>query len=312
MNNNIKFSVAFLFFTIQAMGQTRPKEYYDLVGKADSLYKAKNYQQSAFTYSAAFQANGGKGVIRDRYNASCAWALANYPDSAFQILYTITSKGNYSSYDHVVNDPDLISLHQDKHWLPLLDLIKQNKEKQEAKMNMVLVKQLDSVYNDDQKYRQIIDSVQTTYGNSSDEVSELWKTIQQKDSVNLSMVTTILDNYGWLGPDVIGERGNLTLFLVIQHADLKVQEKYLPLMREAVKAGKANAGQLALLEDRVALGEGKKQIYGSQIIRDSKTGKNVIAPIEEEGNVDKRRASVGLEPLQNYAKQFGIIYLPHQ
>ncbi len=51
-----------------------------------------------------------------------------------------------------------------------------------------------------------------------------------------------------------------------------------------------------------------KQIYGSQIHRDQKTGKYFVAPIEDEQNVNKRRAAVGLEPLEEYAKQWNIDY----
>ena len=64
-------------------------------------------------------------------------------------------------------------------------------------------------------------------------------------------------------------------------------------MREAVKNRKARPEQLALLEDRVALAQGKKQIYGSQIHQDPKSGKYFVAPIEDEPNVNKRRAAVG-------------------
>lgn len=128
-----------------------------------------------------------------------------------------------------------------------------------------------------------------------------------QDSVNLLKVTRILDKYGWLGPDVIGWQGGTALFLVIQHADLKVQEKYLPIMREAVKVGKMNSGSLALLEDRVALRQGKKQIYGSQIEKNAK-GDWVVSPIEDEINVNERRKSVGLEPLEDYVKKWNIDY----
>jgi outer membrane protein OmpA-like peptidoglycan-associated protein len=79
------------------------------------------------------------------------------------------------------------------------------------------------------------------------------------------------------------------------------------MMRDAVKNGKADPSQLALLEDRVALGQGKKQIYGSQIIKDPVTGKDTIAPIEDFANVDKRRAEVGLEPLEEYVSHWGIV-----
>ncbi len=40
-----------------------------------------------------------------------------------------------------------------------------------------------------------------------------------------------------------------------------------------------------------------------------KTGKNEFFPIEDEANVNKRRAAVGLEPLEEYAKHFGIDYV---
>jgi hypothetical protein len=124
------------------------------------------------------------------------------------------------------------------------------------------------------------------------------------DSVNLLKIKKIIDKYGWLGPETIGENGNATLFLVIQHADQKTQEKYLPIMRQAVKDKKALGSELALLEDRVALGQGKKQIYGSQIGGDP--GNYYVLPLEDPDNVDKRRAEVGLPPLYEYLKHYNI------
>jgi len=74
-------------------------------------------------------------------------------------------------------------------------------------------------------------------------------------------VEEIINKYGWLGADVVGEHGNQTIWLIIQHSDLATQERYLPMMREAAKNVKASASDLAYLEDRVALRQGKKQIY---------------------------------------------------
>ncbi len=81
----------------------------------------------------------------------------------------------------------------------------------------------------------------------SKEIKDLWKTIDENDSTNLIQVINILETYGWLGADAVGEQGNATIFLVIQHADLKTQEKYLPMMRQAVKNGKAKRSQLAFV-----------------------------------------------------------------
>lgn len=66
--------------------------------------------------------------------------------------------------------------------------------------------------------------------------------------------------------EVVGNKGSTTLFLVIQHADLGTQVKYLPMVREAVKQHKAQASNLALLEDRVALGQGKNKFIEARSI----------------------------------------------
>jgi hypothetical protein len=128
--------------------------------------------------------------------------------------------------------------------------------------------------------------------------------------LNLIAVSKILDEKGWLGVDEVGETGNSTLFLVIQHADLETQLKYLPMMRKAAKEGKAELSSLALLEDRVALRQGKKQIYGSQIGWDSVSGKYYVLPLENPEKVDERRAQMNLPPLNDYTAYWDFTWNP--
>jgi predicted esterase len=169
-----------------------------------------------------------------------------------------------------------------------------------------LIKELFVVDEDDQKYRNQMDDVQAKYGGDSKEMKNLLKSMKQTDSIDLVKVSFILDNYGWLGFDIIGDQGNTTLFMVIQHSNLKTQEKYLPMLRQAVKNGKAKARHLALLEDRVAILQGRKQIYGSQVSWNVKTNIYYVLPLEDPDNVDKRRAEVGLSPLAEYLENMGI------
>ena len=171
-----------------------------------------------------------------------------------------------------------------------------------------IMSQLEYVFKTDQQYRIPLDSTIKKYGINSPQVDSLMDLMSTQDSINLGIVAHIIDTYGWLGPDSIGPGGETTLWVVIQHSDLGVQQKYLPLMREAVKKGKARAADLAYLEDRVALGEGRKQLYGTQMQLDTKTGKYKFAPIDDEPNVDKRRAAIGLEPLEAYAREAGFEY----
>lgn len=301
-----KIILPLIFSATLAYTQNSELEYANLIKKADSLYSAKDYKNSAKKYSEAFKALGWKGLPDDRYNAACSWALAGVPDSAFFQLERITTKSGYANYNHISIDEDLVSLYNDKRWKPLLEIIKQNKEKAEANLNKPLVALLDSIYIEDQGYRRQIEGIEKKYGWESKEMKNHWKIITEKDSINLIKVTKILDKYGWLGADVVGGQGNSTLFLVIQHADQKTQEKYLPMMREAAKNGKAQSSSLALLEDRVALGQGKRQLYGSQIGRDNETKLYYVLPLEDPDNVDKRRKAVGLGPLAEYVSQWGI------
>ena len=139
-------------------------------------------------------------------------------------------------------------------------------------------------------------------------MNDLWKTINEKDSINLLKVTKILDNDGWLGADKIGEAGNKTLFLVIQHSNTQTQLKYLPMLQNAVMQGNAKPNYLALLQDRVLLAQGEKQIYGSQLETDVKTGEYVLSPMIDPDNVDKRRAQVGLQPISEYLKLWNLTW----
>lgn len=123
------------------------------------------------------------------------------------------------------------------------------------------------------------------------------------DVINMKRLAAIIDTYGWPGLRFAGAASQ-TAFLVLQHADNASQRKYLPLLRAAVARGDALGGQLAMLEDRVRIADGKAQLYGTQLggapLR--------FDPIEDAAHVDERRRSVGLEPMADYAKHFGLTY----
>lgn len=289
---------------LRTIGQTI-NPYDENVRKAEQHYQSKEYLKAAKAYSKAFASNKDLGRIDHRYDAARCWALAGEPDSAFHNLERIAKSG-YTKYYIITQDSSLKSLHGNKRWETIVTIIKANKEKSEPNLNEPLAAQLATIHYEDQTYRTQIDEIEKQYGFQSKEMELQWQLIAKKDSSNVRKVKAILDKYGWLGKDVVGAPGNATLFLVIQHADQATQEKYLPMMREAVKNGKAPASSLALLEDRVALKQGKKQIYGSQIAQNPKTGVYYIRPLEDPKNVDKRRAEVQLPPLSEYVERWGI------
>jgi hypothetical protein len=223
--------------------------------------------------------------------------------SIFLVLFLILSCGSNSNKKY---GSDAMTPSEDSAF----QACKKSKETPNLRANYVNeILVLDSILHYDQGIRIELDLRIRAHGQQSKEVQELFGLIRYIDSVNCIKVTKILDEHGWLGINEIGSSGNTTLFLVIQHSDLQVQEKYLPMMRQAVEDGKAEASSLALLEDRVLLGQGKKQLYGSQIEYDPLTLKYLVSPIEDEPNVNKRRAEVGLDPLEDYVKIWGIEYV---
>ncbi len=285
-------------------------KYSELAAEAWSLYESENFGQAAEKYKEAFEQLGGKAYPDDRYNAACSYALADSVESSFYHLFYLAENPKilYSDLNQLSTDTDLEVLHTDQRWEHLLKIVTANKDEYEKYFDKALVAQLDTIYQLDQNYRNQIDEIEEKYGWESDEMKAHWKIIQEKDSLNLLKVSKILDERGWLGAEVVGNQGNSALFLVIQHADIETQEKYLPMMREAVKAGNARSSSLALLEDRVALRKGEKQIYGSQVSRDTESGEYYVLPLIDPDNVDKRRAEVGLDPIQNYISNWGMTW----
>jgi hypothetical protein len=173
--------------------------------------------------------------------------------------------------------------------------------------NEKLIAILDSIYQEDQKYRlELMEILNKSDRNESDnfEIIVLSKIIKERDSINIIKIEMILNEHGWLGADVIGEHGNNTLFLVIQHSNLETQLKYLPMMQEAVKLGNLKSNDFAILEDRIAVRQGKRQIYGSQIFKNYDTGESYVYPLIEPEKVNERRAKVGLdESIEDYVKR---------
>lgn len=270
--------------------------YGELTKQAKQLYKDKEYGKAGQKFSDAFAVNGGKGIIQDRYMAASAWAMAGQPDSAFLNLFKIVNSGYYTDKAEVVSDSTFTPLFTDNRWDELIEKL----SLAETKLDKPLIAMLDTIFREDQLYRFQSDSIEKEYGRDSEELKAHWDMITEKDSINLIKVKKILDERGWLGKDVVGPQGNQTLFLVIQHADLETQQQYIPMMREAAKKGDANGAELAMLEDRVALRTGKRQIYGSQLWRDPETGEFHVMPLEDPDNVDERRSRVGLGKLADY------------
>ena len=121
--------------------------------------------------------------------------------------------------------------------------------------------------------------------------------MRERDSANAAALMEIAARHGWPTRSMVGVDGASAAFLVAQH-NPSIQREALRLML-ALPPGEVSPADLALLHDRVLVGEGKPQRYGSQLGA-SAGGAMKFDPIEDIGRVDARRAEVGLFPLGTY------------
>lgn len=300
----MKFLTGFIifchFFSLQSV---TAQSYTQLTSKADSFYRSKDYINSLKLYDQALMSY--EGVALDLYNAACSAALANKFERAIELLSLSIERG-WTNFRHLKADTDLDSLHHLGSWTQLLSKI----DNIESKYDIQLQQELLTILDDDQKIRNQYVKYIRLYGENNHQTDSIAKIILKKDSINLTKVKAIIDKNGWVDPAMVGEEASTALFLVIQHADILTQEQYLPIVREAVKKKAAKPDHLALLEDRVAIRKGKKQLYGSQIGKDEKTNKNYVYPIEDPFHVDERRERVGLGPIAEYLKNWNILWDP--
>jgi len=178
----------------------------------------------------------------------------------------------------------------------------------ESKYDKALQAELLAIRDADQSPRLAYEAVGQRSGWNSPELQPLAEAMWKADAANLPRVTAILDQRGWVGPEVVGPLAADTLFMVIQHSHPDIQRKYLPMLREAVKQGKAPAGALAMMEDRVAVAEGRPQLYGTQLYSDAANPVMRLRPIEDPEHVDERRAAVGLPPMAEYLKHWNLTW----
>ncbi len=175
-------------------------------------------------------------------------------------------------------------------------------------VNIELMQEMAEIRVSDQAQRQEMRGVEEKYGWDSPQMDSLWKIQLYSDSVNTQRIEEIIAEYGYPGKSLVGPGQAATAFLVIQHADLEVQEKYLPIITAAADADEVSWRSVALLVDRVNMRNGKPQIYGSQVGRDELSGQHYFFEIQNPEKIDSIRNTVGLGPIQEYGNNWNITW----
>lgn len=297
MKSILTILICLLTITIQA------QTFEELIRNGDKLYNEEKYLESAKKYEKAL--NFEEGNTGQYYNAACSWALSGDTIQSIKNLNLSAEKG-WKNLKYIKRDKDLSSLYEIKGWSKILEKVQANLDEYEKDFDKPLKVQLDQIYVRDQMLRQLYRGAEEKFGKESDEMKYFWQLVSEQDSLNEIEVIKIIEEKGWVGKSLVGGQANMTLWLVIQHAPLETQEKYLPLLKKSVLKGESSGSHLALLEDRIQMRNGKPQTYGSQITTDKETGEQVVYEIREPEYVNQRRKEVGLGPIEDYVKRRGI------
>lgn len=132
--------------------------------------------------------------------------------------------------------------------------------------------------------------------------------IEEVDSTNQVIVARLLDS-GW--PQGLSEEANNAIWLVIDHAPIDYQLRYMPLIEEQVATGAISKSQYATLFDRIRMRQGKPQRYGTQTVQHRSAEQNAsiyVWPVENPRKLNRLRRAMGLTPIKRYCRKVSKVY----
>ena len=189
-----------------------------------------------------------------------------------------------------------------------------------AKLNPPLKYELDSLYRQDQIFREALldpaktrqrDSLALRYKMPADNVGGgLMGQMIRADSSNLLRVRAIIKRFGYPGKTLVGTPTNEAAFYVIQHSS-RIPE-YLPLIKQAAEHGELPFRLYAMMLDRQLMQSGQPQLYGTQgygFTDADKQEHRFIWPVADPAHVNERRRQAGFDQtVEENAVRLGIPY----
>jgi hypothetical protein len=179
---------------------------------------------------------------------------------------------------------------------------------QSVKRDSVLIRKIDTMFKYDQfwriEYIKVNKKEKSAY--DAETIQKRWTTT---DSLNEIEAKAIIKKHGYPGYDLVGDISD-NFWAIVQHCDndMPFQKHVLALMKAQIAKGNASKEKYAYLVDRVLVNKNQKQIYGTQLQRDNKTGKFSPFQLKYPTSVNKLRKEMGLKPLDAYIKELNNMY----
>ncbi|MDX8339128.1 DUF6624 domain-containing protein [Draconibacterium sp. IB214405] len=130
------------------------------------------------------------------------------------------------------------------------------------------------------------------------------KEMQQLHNNNARALNEIIDAIGLPTIAKVGDEANEAAWLIIQHAIAlpAFMKKCAKLLEVAVREKNADPVSLAYLSDRIAVFEGKPQLYGTQFDWDN-NGELSPNTFDDRNKVNERRKLLGLNTLEEQTER---------
>lgn len=281
--------------------------------KIDSLRKANNISQIIKIIHT--ESISDTHQLWYTYQLACFYSLDEQFEKAFFYLNKAIDFG--AKGEDILSDTDFESLYDKKEWVQLNEKLDEIFLIQHPSViNKKLAIKLWRIGIEDQQFRTLRKNYKKEIPKRSTEEYKVFQDkINQQWIKRTKGVYEIIKKYGWPGYNLVDTIGSQAAFYVMQHSGRKMMKKAFRELKKAVKQGDASLIHYAMMLDRIRVTPRfsmfkKKQIYGTQVYGRSKIGEPVIKyqldPIIKPEEVNKRRASVGLGPIQEYVKKWNI------
>ncbi|OGZ03973.1 MAG: hypothetical protein A2604_02820 [Candidatus Liptonbacteria bacterium RIFOXYD1_FULL_36_11] len=153
-------------------------------------------------------------------------------------------------------------------------------------INKILIKKIEEMADVDQKTRKL-------WLKRKDK-DFLQSIVYCLDIANNYLINKIIKEDGFPNEKSMGVKALKKFWILVQHQDMDVE-----LQKKCLENCGFGLKEKAYLMDRILVGEGKKQIYGTQFYK-NKEGMLVPRPIKDIKNIDKLRKSCNLEAFSKY------------
>jgi hypothetical protein len=115
--------------------------------------------------------------------------------------------------------------------------------------------------------------------------------VEEIDAENQAALLKMVPPEGWFLRSRYGEQAADAAFHIVQHGDLSLWRRFVPILEPLVAKGEVRGWQYGLMYDRLAISKGRPQRYGSQFRCDN--GEWRPYPIEEPSELETRRVEMG-------------------